>query len=399
MKKDYKKVILISIIICLVFSILNIFLTNYIYSNYKKSVNNSLYGIRSILKQNYPNINDEEIMDVLNGKDGMYQEDLKKYGIYEDSPVTYKMEDNFHKHILISILFSLAFTTIFIAFFLMYILRKEKLIKEITNYMKELNQRNYKLDITCNGEGEISILRNEVYKTTVMLREEADALKKEKMLLKDSISDISHQLKTPLTSILIMLDNIIDNPSMEEDVKRDFILDMQKQVENINFLIVNLLKISRFDADVVKFKSEKVNVYNLICDAIENVKKIKSNILINVSCDKSITFKGDYKWEVEAITNILKNAKEHSNNNGTIKIKVLDNAIFTKISIIDEGFGMSKKDLQNIFKRFYKGEDSNRDSIGIGLNLAKKIIEKDNGIISVDSKKNLGTNFSIRYMK
>ncbi len=399
MKKDYKKIILIILLMCIVFSILSFIQTKYLYNNYKKSVNNFVYGLIDVIKSNYKDITEEEIIEILNNKNGKYIENLEKYGIYEDSSIVYKMVDNYHVHIFLNILFTMLIIIIFIIFFFIYFIRREKVIREIINYMKELNQRNYKLSIKDNGEGEISILRNEVYKTTVMLREESENLKKEKVMLKESISDISHQLKTPLTSILIMLDNIIDNPNMEEDVKLDFIKDVQNQVENINFLIVNLLKISRFDADVVNFKKENINVLKLINDAVNNVKVIKKNINIKFFCSNYVSFIGDYHWELEAITNILKNSLEHSKDNGIIKIEVVDNNIYTKIKIIDEGVGMTKKDLQNIFKRFYKGDNSNRDSIGIGLSIAKKIIEKDKGFIKVDSKKGIGTVFEIRYMK
>ncbi len=402
MKNEKLKIILICFLFCFCFSILSFFLTRYEYNQYKESVNCYVYSMIAVLQQEYPNITEEEIINIVNQNGQMeYRETFRKYGIKEKDSILYKMEDNYRAHLIISFGFTLLLTLTFFTYFLLYFYKKEQIIREITNYMKEINQRNYTLGICDNGEGELSILRNEVYKTTLMLREESENLKNEKIILKDSISDISHQLKTPLTSILIMLDNIIDNPKMEEETKNDFIKNVQHQVENINFLIVSLLKISRLDADAVEFKQENIFVDKLIKKTIENVSvlKVDKHVNIEVKGDTKITFLGDYHWELEALTNILKNAIEHSKENGFVKIDVVENPMYTKISIKDEGIGMSKKDLQNIFKRFYKGEESSRDSIGIGLSLAKKIIEKDNGLIKVDSNKGVGTTFEIRYMK
>lgn len=402
MKNDRKKIIFISILFCFFFSILSFFLTRYEYNKYKESVNGYVYSMIAILQENYSNVTEDEIVKILNQKEqGNYLKTFRKYGIEEETPILYQMENVYQVHLSISLFFTICFTFAFLGYFLLYFSKKERTIREITNYMKEINQRNYTLGICDNGEGELSILRNEVYKTTLMLREESENLKEEKIALKDSISDISHQLKTPLTSILIMLDNIIDNPKMEEDTKNDFIKNVQHQVENINFLIVSLLKISRLDVDVVEFKKENIFVEKFMQQIVENVNVLKEEKHINilVTGDTKITFVGDYHWELEALTNILKNAIEHSKENGIIKINIVENPMYTKISIEDEGIGMSKKDLQNIFKRFYKGEESSSDSIGIGLSLAKKIIEKDNGLIKVDSKKGMGTTFEIRYMK
>lgn len=402
MKHERFKILFVNFFFCFCFVLLSLFLTKMEYNQYKKSVNEYVYGILATLKENYPNIKEEEIVSLLNGKKSSeYLITFKKYGIEEQDSILYNLEQNYKSHLFMSLGFTLTLTFVFLFFFFHYSRKKEKRIKEITNYIKELNQKNYELKIVNNEEGTLSILQNEIYKTTIMLREESENLRLEKLSLKDSISDISHQLKTPLTSILIMLDNIIDNPKMEEKTKIDFIKNVERQVENLNFLIVSLLKVSRLDADVVEFKKETILIERLIKNAIENVGVLNREKKVNIEVigDKNITFIGDYHWELEAITNILKNAIEHSKENGSIQISVIDHPLFTKICVQDNGVGMCKKDLQNIFKRFYKGENSNNDSIGIGLSLAKKIIEKDNGLIKVDSKKGIGTTFEIKYMK
>ncbi len=371
------------------------------YTTYKTSVNNYLYGVIDILQDKYPQVTETQIIELLNGKETIsYQENLRKYGITEETSVLKSLEQNYKLAFVLSGTLTFSIVGCLGVCFFWYFSKKEQQIKEITNYMREINHRNYLLTIEDNEEGELSILKNEVYKTTIMLREESELLKKEKLSLKDSISDISHQLKTPLTSILIMLDNILDNPKMDEKTKLDFIENVRHQVETIHFLIVSLLKLSRIDAGVIEFKKENINYKTLLKSAIKNVEILKEEKNITIKLDVEETmFKGDYHWELEAITNILKNAIEHSKEEETIEIKVENHPLFTKLTIRDYGKGMNKKDLQNIFKRFYKGENSKSDSIGIGLNLAKNIIEKDEGMIKVESELGKGTTFEIKFMK
>lgn len=401
MKNERIRLFFIGMFCCFIFCVIAIIFSCVEYQSYKKSVNDYVYGMISSLKEKYPNITEKEIVEILNSKNrGNYQEEFRKYGINEDSPVLYSLENNYKKSLLFNLSLILFMTFVFLILFFGYYFKKEKSIREITKYMKAINEKNYSLGISENQEGELSILRNEVYKTTIMLREESEILKKEKISLKDSISDISHQLKTPLTSILILLDNILENPDMDDHTKNDFIANVHHQVENIHFLLISLLKVSRIEAGVVEFKKEVIDWKKLIDHALKNVAILKEvkKIQIHLECEKVFS-KGDYNWELEAITNLLKNAIEHSYEDGKIDILVSDNPLYTKVVIQDYGSGMNEKDLKNIFKRFYKGENSCSDSIGIGLNLVKNIVEKDNGYIKVDSKEGVGTTFEIRYMK
>ena len=252
-----------------------------------------------------------------------------------------------------------------------------------------------------NDNSELSKLRNELYKTTILLKETAEQSEKEKENLSTAIADISHQLKTPLTSIRIMLDNISDNPDMEKEIREDFLSDISKQIDWISSLVISLLKIAKFDAGTIKMENKEINVKDLINNVIENlaiiieVKEIK--IITNI--DESATFIADYKWQLEALTNILKNAIEHSRQSSKIYITVENTSLFLKIKIQDEGQGISKKDLKHIFERFYRTQNSSENSIGIGLALAKTIREQNNGYIKVDSEIDKGTTFEIRFLK
>ena len=198
-----------------------------------------------------------------------------------------------------------------------------------------------------------------------------------------------------------MLDNILDNPDMSKNIRDEFLKDIKKQTTNISFLINSLLKLSKLDADSVTFIDKDEYIENILEESIKNVGILceLKDAKINISGDKNVKINCDLKWQVEAITNILKNGIEHSNENSQIDINVEENKIYSKIEIKDYGVGIAKEDLPHIFERFYKGKNSSSDSVGIGLALAKSIIEKNNGDISVSSKENEGTVFTIKYFK
>ncbi|MBD8923214.1 sensor histidine kinase, partial [bacterium] len=190
---------------------------------------------------------------------------------------------------------------------------------------------------------------------------------------------------------------------LEEDVpiykQKEFLRDSRDQIENINFLIIVLLKLSRFDANVVEFKKEAINVKKLLMECIKNVDALReiNGVNIHLKGSNNVSFIGDFKWEVEALTNIIKNAIEHSEN-GNVYVVFEDNNIYVKISIIDEGTGIKEKDLKHIFDRFYKSNNST-NNFGIGLSLASEIINKDNGKIDVKNNEIKGSSFIIKYYK
>ena len=189
------------------------------------------------------------------------------------------------------------------------------------------------------SEDELSILKNEIYKTTIMLKESAENSNKDKMNLKKSLEDISHQLKTPLTSILVMLDNIIEDPDMDINVRNDFVRDIKRNVVNINFLVQALLKLSKFDANTVHFIKKEYNLRSIVDESIKNVSTLCDlrNINIELNIKNDSKFMCDSKWQIEAITNILKNAVDHSKNNSTVTINLSNNNVYSMIEIIDKG--------------------------------------------------------------
>jgi len=285
--------------------------------------------------------------------------------------------------------------------FIKHNLQNDKEIDKIIKCIENINHKNYELDLDELSEDKLSILKQEIYKTTIMLKENAENSLKDKINLKDSLQDISHQLKTPLTSINILLDNIIDDPDMKIDTRQEFIRQIKREITNITFLVQSILKLSKFETNTISFIRKEVSIKKIINETIKNVSNLSDlknvGIKVNIKCKDAIYC--DFRWQVEALTNILKNAIEYSYNDNEVLIECDDNNLYTQIKIKDFGKGMDNKDTQNIFKRFYKGEYSSKDSIGIGLSLAKTIIEKDNGRIEVESTKNQGTIFTIKYFK
>lgn len=399
-KTKLKKSVTISIIIILIF-IINFAITNYFqYMEYTRNFNCKIEEIVMLLLEKYPDLDKNEIIKVLNEDSNKKSEIFKEYGIdITKETVILRNNGNFKKFTIDNLLLIILLSCTLISIFLVYNYKKDKELKKITEYIAEINKRNYKLEISGNTEDELSILKDELYKITIMLKEQAENSKQDKISLKKSISDISHQLKTPLTSILIMIDNITDNPNMDKEVREDFIKDIRREVLNMNFLVQSLLKLSRFDVNDIEFVNEDVKIGEIIKKAIQNVATLSDlkDVKIAIFGDVETKIKCDFKWQVEAITNILKNSVEYSENGGKIEITLRNNKLYLEIKIKDNGKGIDEKELNHIFERFYKGKNSSKDSVGIGLALAKIIIEKDNGQIKVESKLEEGTTFIIKY--
>lgn len=399
-KLNYKRAIIFSILIIVLSNIIFGIFNYYEYKKYEKNFNKKLDAIIANLNKNYPDITNADLINILNSEQEQSNYILKSYGIdLNKDSLIFENDTYFIKFLALNLTIVTATFIILLCVFLKYNKSKNKRIYEITKYMEELNKRNYKLDIDDNTEDELSILKNEIYKTTVMLKESAENSIKDKTSLKDSLSDISHQLKTPLTAISIMLDNILDNPQMDINTRNEFINDIKKQIININFLVSSLLKLSKLDTNSVTFINKEVCIQDIINKSIKNVAILcdLKNIEITICENEKYKIYCDFNWQVEAITNILKNAIEHSNNNSKINIKYEQNKVYTKIEIRDFGIGIDKEDLPHIFERFYRGKNSSNDSVGIGLALAKSIIDKNNGDIIVDSEVNKGTTFTIKY--
>lgn len=399
-KVHLKKFLLTSMIPIIVFLILGNIFFFYQYHSYTQNYNNKIASLVNLLDKEYPDIDRNELISILNSDDKVSEDIFSRYGIdIQNESIIVENDRLFSGFIIV---YNILFVGLALSLILLY-LKHEKVqnkeIKKIVKCIEEINKKNYSINIDENSEDELSILKNELYKITIMLKEDAENSKKDKLKLKDSLSDISHQLKTPLTSINIMLDNILDNPDMDSNTKEKFIQNIKREITNISSLVGEILKLSKFDASVIKFEEQQVFIDDIVKNAISNVEMMAElkNINIEVNNRDNIKLVCDAKWQIEAITNILKNCIEHSKDDSTITIDIDSNKIYKQITIKDNGEGIDEKDLPHIFERFYKGKNSSKDSVGIGLALAKTIIEKDNGSIKVDSKKGKQTTFVIKY--
>lgn len=400
-RKTLIKVLLTNIVIVLLFIIIFVVVIKMQNKVYSKIVNEKINDIINNVMEKYPEVKEEDILKIINNRDDSSENILEKYGYDDELSYIKELRENINKNLINTAVLIGIFGIASLSIFMRYVLIQEKELKEINEYIKEVNNKNYSLKIEDNKDGELSRLRNELYKTTVILREAAENSEEEKEKLSIAIADISHQQKTPLTSIRIMLDNISDNPDMPQEIREDFIQDISKQVEHMSSLVISLLKIAKFDAGTIKMENEEIDAKKLIDSVINNLAiliEIKE-IEVITKIDEKAIFIADYKWQQEALTNILKNAIEHSQPKSNIYIIVENTSIFLKIKIKDEGQGIEQKDLKHIFERFYRAKNCNEDSIGIGLSLAKTIIEQNNGYIKATSEVGKGTLFEIKYIK
>ena len=387
-RKTLIKVLLTNIVIVLLFIIIFVVVIKMQNKVYSKIVNEKINDIINNVMEKYPEVKEEDILKIINNRDDSSENILEKYGYDDELSYIKELRENINKNLINTAVLIGIFGIASLSIFMRYVLIQEKELKEINEYIKEVNNKNYSLKIEDNKDGELSRLRNELYKTTVILREAAENSEEEKEKLSIAIADISHQLKTPLTSIRIMLDNISDNPDMPQEIREDFIQDISKQVEHMSSLVISLLKIAKFDAGTIKMENEEIDAKKLIDSVINNLAiliEIKE-IEVITKIDEKAMFIADYKWQQEALTNILKNAIEHSQPKSNVYIIVENTSVFLKIKIKDEGQGIEQKDLKHIFERFYKAKNCNEDSIGIGLSLAKTIIEQNNGYIKATSE-------------
>lgn len=397
LKKFLRTIILFSICLITSFLAINIYQQHIFTKNY----NRKIVQIISQVKEEYPDLDENKLMRIIDS-DKVDSSLLKKYSInIDEDSLILENKKEYHKSLFINIFFLMATITTLILAFWRFNSKKDKEINEITKYIEEINRKNYKLNIDEMSEDELSILKNEVYKTTIMLKEAAENSNKEKLQLKSSLSDISHQLKTPLTSILIILDNLIDDPDMDKEIREDFIRDIKMEITNISFFVQAILKLSKLDTNTVDFIEEKTYIKDIVDEVVKNLSTLCDlrNIKIVTTYKENTQITCDFRWQVEAFSNIIKNCIEHSKDNSNILIEVDENNVYSQVIIKDNGTGIDKEDLPHIFERFYKGKNSSNESCGIGLSLAKAIIEKSNGNIYVESKVGRGSTFTIKYFK
>ena len=326
LKQYITSTLIVFICLFVMFLILNI----YEYKTYTKNFNNRISAIVTLVKDKYPEITDKEIIEIINSNKQLDDSFFLKYGIdINNKAVLLENDKSYHTFLLINMSFLIITIASLCILYFRYNYKRKNDIKDIIKYIEQINRRNYELEIDTISEDELSILKNEIYKTAVMLKEAALNSNKDKLNLKKSLEDISHQLKTPLTSILVLLDNLIDEPDMDSSIRNDFIIDIKRNVININFLVQALLKLSKFDANTVHFIKKENDLEMIAKEAIKNVSTLCDlrNINIKLTTLENAKVECDAKWQIEAITNIIKNAIEHSKDNSSIIINIDNNQV------------------------------------------------------------------------
>lgn len=294
---------------------------------------------------------------------------------------------------------SIISSAVFGIVFFMFTKSRYKSIAKISDEIDLVLHNDDHLYITESNEGELSILQSEIRKMTLRIREQNDALKKEKEHLADSLADIAHQLKTPLTSVNLIL-SLLENSNDENELKK-FKREAEELLLQMDWLITSLLKISRLDAGIVVFKSEEIDVNKLISTALRPflISIELHNIDLQIHVEKGIVIHGDSGWISEALQNIFKNCIESVGDNGRLQITCENNQLFTEIVIHDSGDGFKKEDLPYLFKRFYRGKNTDATGYGIGLALCRMIITRQGGTITAKNHMQGGAVFSIHFPK
>ena len=389
------------------------------YTHKYKNIENTYIRciIENVISQ-YPDFDMEEVAIILNKSYGELESSttseefysiLRRNGITDNTFYIKDMSDIRNVNIIVSTLIIGVMSVLFIICFYIYLRRRKNAIVQLQDYMDKISRGNYDLEINDNSEDELSSLKNSLYKIMVYMKEQADSARIKKVMLAQSVSDISHQLKTPLTSTQILLDNLNDNPDMEYATRKKFIYEALNQVNGMSWMIVTMLKLSRIDAGVVEFNNETISINKIIEEAVGNLEVIAE--IKNVNIEKyidnhnenklnksNIYINGDYNWNREALQNIIKNAIEHSNDKGTVKINITDNDVYTAVYITNRGDKLSDQRQKQIFERYYSEAKYEDNSMGIGLPLAKAVIEKQGGYISVESDDE-ETVFIVKYIK
>lgn len=392
--KNVQKFIIREVILFFILVIVSMSFSFMIFKTYSNTLVESNNKMIQYVTKYHPEM-EEELIELLL-REEMPENIIEKYGV-EDVYIgeLKSLKTNIILGNVSLIVFSIL---IMVLSFLFYIKKEQRSLNKISHSISRVLNNDYSIHLKDYEDGYLSSLNNDVCKIITELKEQRDLLGKEKKYLEETLSDISHQLRTPLTSMYVINDLLETNLSSEK--KKEFLSKNRTQLERIEWLVTSLLKLSRLESGSVELNKEEVNVHKLIESAIDPVRinlELKGVSIHNL-VDTNLLILVDFNWTKEAFVNIIKNAYEHTPNGGSITIRASSNPLYTSITIADTGCGIDKNQLPFIFDRFYKvNKDS--DSIGIGLNMTKRIVQEQLGEISVESKREKGTTFTIKFYK
>lgn len=403
--KEYKKSI---IILSFLFSLVLI-LNYYIMKNNFNILKNDYYNAQAVVIGKSYEINPNEISNVileLKDDNSKYKdkgkEILNEYGYNNDLQFTYikPLKSKFNLIIRYNLLLNLILFLAMAIVFILLINRNNKRLNELTNIVEETIEGNFNKNTLKYEEGSYGKLAFAFEDLRKRLKSNIEVVTAKKEFLVNLLSDISHQLKTPIAA-LKMYNEILEDETLSEDERIMFISNSKIQISRMEWLVQNLLKLAKLDAKAIEFHMEELEISNTINSCINSlyIKKEEKNIKIEF-VKNNIHIKYDENWISEALINIIKNAIEHSYESGRINIWIESSGLYVKIFIQDYGKGIDKKELPKIFNRFYKSKNNkNKESVGIGLSLAKAIVEGHGGVINVESELDKGTTFEITLLK
>jgi len=377
---------------------------NLVLFQYEKRMRQGSYEVLArmveTVTREYPKLREEEVIKTIASSETTEtgKATLARYGMLEKGETLIIEGKKFPVRGMINSICIVTFLCMAFAFLLFWKGRNRRL-GELCHYVDRISMGDENLDIRSNDEDELSGLRNELYKLMVSWKEAAGNEKESKLALSEAVENISHQLKTPLTSVVVLADNILEDEQMNPQVQRKFLQEISRQLIGMKWLVVTLLKLSRLDAGVVEFARESCSLKKILEEAIQNLEmnaqwkeiQIRTNFT-----DGQIL--GDEKWLVEGFQNIIKNAMEYSPQKGVVEIETLDNDVFAQVTVRDHGPGIPEEAQKHLFERFYSSSKVENENIGIGLALSKEIIEKHNGYVTVNSGSE-GTEFVIKFLK
>lgn len=400
--EEFKSIILKLILLQLVFAVVGFFIVNIFIDNInQRIIKRDMALVGNIIKA-HPELKDEIIpyitKEVSEENIILGQEILKTYGYSKELNISFQpiLKGNNLQIFIFLIILSFVIP-------MGYMIKGEykkiyKKVQDIYNASEKVVEGDFGVYLSEEGEGDFNILNHQFNQMAIRLENSLDILKKEKVFLKNMISDISHQLKTPLSSLIVINDILSEDENMELDIRKDFLEKEKSQLERMEWLIINLLKVARIEAGAIDFKREKVLLQDVLHIATEALSDKLENQALEIEGDENAVFYGDKDWTGEALINIIKNAIEHGG--GRINIQFEETPLFSSIIVKDNGEGIDEKHLPHIFERFYKvSSEVKPESIGIGLNLAKLIVESQDGTISVKSMKGKGTEFTMTFLK
>ncbi|MEY9974320.1 signal transduction histidine kinase [Lysinibacillus sp. RC46] len=386
------------------------YMTHQLFYDHLKSDSITTWGeITARLVEQNPE-NEAEIMKVLtsNSSDSNeYQEKgreiFKQYGLYEDleTELFPLLNNNIFSHNQSIFLGLIIFgCLLFLANYIQYTIFFNK-IKQLTSTAKKIIEGDYSVTINENKEGDIAKLVISLRSMKDIIRKSMSDLLEEKKFLGQVLQDISHQLKTPLSTISIY-NELLLNEDLPRQQQVQLLQNNEVQISRMNVLIQNLLKVAKIDARAITFDKEPLNLVETIHEVLNRLENMinEKDLLIDWDEPEEIVVFHDKLWMQEALVNLLKNAIEHSKNGDKITLQLKDTPIYTELVIQDFGEGIAVEELPHIFNRFYKASSSKKhDSTGIGLALTKAIIEAHQALIKVESEKNAYTKFTISFIK